>query len=142
VYSVSFSPDGTRIVSGSSDDTVRVWDAATGLPLGEPFRGHTDSVWSVSFSPDGTRIVSGSNDSTVRVWDAATELPFQEHTDIHSSAFSSDTYDGWMVGAYGRLLFGVPPASRKQPFYNPRTVFVSGGLEIDLSRMAHGEDWS
>ncbi|KIK34106.1 hypothetical protein CY34DRAFT_38345, partial [Suillus luteus UH-Slu-Lm8-n1] len=41
VSSVSFSPDGTRIVSGSWDFTVRVWDAATGLPLGEPFRGHT-----------------------------------------------------------------------------------------------------
>ncbi|KAG2060384.1 hypothetical protein BDR06DRAFT_1059442 [Suillus hirtellus] len=43
VRSVSFSPDGTRIVSGSWDCTVRVWDAAMGLPLGEPFRGHTDS---------------------------------------------------------------------------------------------------
>ncbi|KAG1868216.1 hypothetical protein C8R48DRAFT_654526 [Suillus tomentosus] len=50
--------------------------------------------------------------------------------------------DGWVKGTHGRLLFWVPPASR-QPFYNPRTVFVmSGGLEIDLSRMAHGEDWS
>jgi WD40 repeat protein len=44
VWSVSFSPDGTRIVSGSSDSTVRVWDAATGLPLGEPFQGHTSEV--------------------------------------------------------------------------------------------------
>jgi WD40 repeat protein len=92
VRSVSFSPDGTRIVSGSSDSTVRVWDAATGLPLGKPFRGHTESVWSVSFSPDGSRIVSGSWDSTVRVWDAATGLPLGEPFRGHTSWVSSVSF--------------------------------------------------
>jgi WD40 repeat protein len=57
VRSASFSPDGTRIVTSSSDTTVRLWDAGTGEPVGEPLRGHTDSVMSVSFSPDGTCIV-------------------------------------------------------------------------------------
>ena len=41
VCSVAFSPDGTRIVSGSADNTVRVWDAATGQPVGQPLTGHT-----------------------------------------------------------------------------------------------------
>ncbi|KAG2060372.1 hypothetical protein BDR06DRAFT_1002873 [Suillus hirtellus] len=51
--------------------------------------------------------------------------------------------DGWMVGAYGRLLFWVPPASQEQPFhYLGTTLVIPGGLEIDLSRMAHGEDWA
>jgi WD40 repeat protein len=72
VKSLSFSPDGTRIATGSDDCTVRVWDAATGQPVGEPLLGHTSSVNSVSFSPDGTRIVSGSGDKTVRLWDVAT----------------------------------------------------------------------
>ncbi|KIK31529.1 hypothetical protein CY34DRAFT_275367, partial [Suillus luteus UH-Slu-Lm8-n1] len=44
VSSVSFSPDGTRILTGSWDNTVRLWDAGTGEPVGEPLRGHTDSV--------------------------------------------------------------------------------------------------
>ncbi len=49
--SVAFSLDGTRIVSGSCDHTVRIWDADTGKPVGEPLRGHTYVVGSVAFSP-------------------------------------------------------------------------------------------
>ena len=71
VNSVCWSGDGKRIASGSSDNTVRIWDAATGQNLLE-LKGHTDSVKSVSWSSDSTRLASGSEDSTVRIWDAAT----------------------------------------------------------------------
>ena len=71
VFSVSFSPDGRRIATGSEDNTAKVWDARTGTSLLE-LKGHTKSVRSVSFSPDGTRIVTGSEDSTAKVWDAQT----------------------------------------------------------------------
>ena len=70
--SVAFSPDGHRIVSGQLDNTVRMWNADTGQPLGAPLTGHTDAVTSVAFSPDGQRIVSGSDDDTVRLWNADT----------------------------------------------------------------------
>ena len=71
VASVSFSPDGTCMASGSDDNTVRLWDASTGEEL-HTLDGHAGEVTSVSFSPDGTRIASGAGDKTIRLWDAAT----------------------------------------------------------------------
>ncbi|MFM9102626.1 MAG: hypothetical protein ACKOPS_15400, partial [Cyanobium sp.] len=97
VLSVAISPDGRRIVSGSADNTLRLWDSATGKPIGPPLQGHTSLVLSVAFSPDGRRIVSGSgaNDNTLRLWDAATGKPIgpplQGHTNsVRSVAFSPD----------------------------------------------------
>ncbi|MEA5449634.1 WD40 repeat domain-containing protein [Leptolyngbya sp. CCNP1308] len=95
VTSVAFSPDSTRIVSGSADTTVRLWDSETGQPIGQPLQGHDEYVYSVAFSPDGTRIVSGSADQTIRLWDAETGQPIgqplQGHDDwVTSVAFSPD----------------------------------------------------
>ncbi|MEB3357613.1 MAG: caspase family protein [Synechococcales bacterium] len=67
VMSVAFSPDGKTIVSGSEDNTIRLW-SIDGTPIGQPFQGHQASVWSVAFSPDGKTIVSGSEDKTIRLW--------------------------------------------------------------------------
>jgi WD40 repeat protein len=77
VDSVSYSPDGRRIASGSLDRTVRVWDTQSGAELAI-LREHGDYVNSVSYSPDGRRIAARSGDlslcefrdNTVRVWDA------------------------------------------------------------------------
>ena len=92
-FAVAFSRDGTRIVSGSVNGSMRVWDAWTGKKL-KTFDGHTDAVTSVAFSSDGTRIVSGSFDKSVRVWDALMGKELKSlhgHTDnVKSVAFSSD----------------------------------------------------
>jgi WD40 repeat protein len=77
VSSVAFSTNGRRIVSGSHDYTLRLWDTATGQPIGSSLQGHTSLVSSVAFSPDDRRIVSGSFDNTLRLWDAATGLGIQ-----------------------------------------------------------------
>ena len=72
VESVAFSPDGSRIVSGGDDRTLRLWNSDTGQQIGEPLTGHTAAVLSVALSPDGKLIASGGDDRTLRLWDAAT----------------------------------------------------------------------
>jgi len=93
VFSVSFSPDGQYIVSGSKDFSVRVWSAESG-ELVRTLEGHTAVVHSVSFSPDGQYIVSGSKDKSIRVWSVESgELvrTLEGHThDVNSVSFSPD----------------------------------------------------
>ncbi|KAF5340656.1 hypothetical protein D9611_007288 [Ephemerocybe angulata] len=71
VMSVVFSLDGTKVVSGSTDNTIRVWDASTGQ-VQKVLTGHTANCTSVAISGDGSWIVSGSDDRTVRTWDVMT----------------------------------------------------------------------
>ena len=69
VLSASWSPDGTQIVTASSDGTARIWSAdCSSAP--RVLAGHGGLIRSASWSPDGTRIVTASNDRTARVWSA------------------------------------------------------------------------
>lgn len=70
VRAIAVMPDGSRIVSGGDDRTVRIWDLASGR-LELTLEGHTDSVRAVAVTPDGRRIVSGGAYDMVRVWDLA-----------------------------------------------------------------------
>jgi len=93
ILAVVYSLDGQRIVTGSADNTARVWDANTGKEL-FPLEGHTAPVRSVAFSPDSQRLVTGSWDSTAMVWDATDGrnlLTLRGHkAAIFSVAISSD----------------------------------------------------
>ncbi len=99
VWSVAFSPDGTKLASSSGalmtsqDNTVRVWDVATGEELMR-FEGHTDQVTVVTFSPDGEFVLSGSDDTTARLWNLKTrheERVFEGHTGfINGALFDAD----------------------------------------------------
>jgi WD40 repeat protein len=71
VRSVAFLPDGRTALSGSFDQTLALWDVASGTRL-RSFRGHYDRVTSIAVSPDGRTAVSGSADKTIRLWDVAT----------------------------------------------------------------------
>ena len=72
VNSVSFSPDGMTLTTGSWDKTVRLWDAITGRHL-KTLTRHMSTVYNVYFSPDGKTLASGNDDKTVRLWDVALE---------------------------------------------------------------------
>ena len=62
----SFSPNGALVVTGSADNTIRVWDAETAKQLAS-LRWHSEGVNSVEFSPDGKRILSASDDGNVHL---------------------------------------------------------------------------
>nr|MBP6746148.1 hypothetical protein [bacterium] len=65
---LAISADGNRALSGSDDDSVRLWDLNAGKEL-KRFDGHEDNVNSVAFSPSSNTAISASGDSSVRIWD-------------------------------------------------------------------------
>jgi serine/threonine protein kinase len=93
VGSVAFSPDGSRLASGSADRTIKIWDTASGREV-LTLTGHTHEVWSVAFSPDGSRLASASRDKTIKIWDLAKGNvlhTLREHAgQVWSVAFSPD----------------------------------------------------
>ena len=67
VYSVAFDPSGSRLASGSYDQSVKVWELSTGECVAT-LEGHSSFVRSVAFDPSGSRLASGSDDRSVKVW--------------------------------------------------------------------------
>ena len=128
VTAVAWSPDGRRIVTGSYDATIRVWDAVTGEELLSPEHRHW--VRSVAWSPDASRIAAGSDDG-VRVWDAVTgeELLSLEHgSQVESVVWSSDG---------GRIAAGFGDGVRVWD-----AVTGEGLFSLERSRLVRSVVWS
>ncbi|MBA3954684.1 WD40 repeat domain-containing protein [Candidatus Dependentiae bacterium] len=91
IASVVFSPCGRYALTGSDDNTARLWDLTTGSTIKE-LKGHTECVFSVALSPCGKYALTGSRDNTVRLWDVSTGTTLQKlkgHTNwVTSVAFS------------------------------------------------------
>lgn len=93
VNSVTFSPNGKTLASGSDDKTIKLWEPVSGQNL-RTLSGHTRRVVSVAFSPDSKMLASGSSDDTIKLWDVVTGRNLRTlrgHTEeVNSVAFSPD----------------------------------------------------
>ncbi|VDB86439.1 unnamed protein product [Peniophora sp. CBMAI 1063] len=139
VRSVAYSAGtyGTlRIISGSADKTIRIWEAETGEKKGMPLVGSIDAVQSVAIDPNDIYVVGGSTDSKVRLWELETGImsnPFEAHSGtVWSVAVSSDG-ERIVSGSYDRTLrvwdansgqqIGEPLAGHEGTIYS---VAISG----------------
>ena len=70
-YGIRFSPDGTRIATGETDEVVRVWDIRSQQIIAS-LKGHRGSIVSLAFTHEGKYLISGATDGTARVWNMTT----------------------------------------------------------------------
>ncbi len=127
VNSVAFSPNGQYLVSGSGDNTVKIWRVSDGTEE-RTLYGHTGSVNSVAFSPNGHYLASGSGDRTIKLWrvlDGALVRYYDQETGtgVLSVQFSPN---GCFLG-YGRWDATVVLA--RNPFWREGDVNGDGCVD-------------
>jgi WD40 repeat protein len=71
IWSADFSPDGQLLATSSADNSIIIWDVASGQPVGQRLSNHGGPVRRVAFSPDGSRLASAGIDNVVFLWDVA-----------------------------------------------------------------------
>lgn len=121
VTAVAFAGDGRTLASGATDQTVRLWDVATGKQI-RCLEGHQGQVEAVAFSSDGKLVASGSQDGSVRLWDARNGQELRRfdlgHGWVHSVCFSPD--GKWMAaGCDDHMVHRWDVATGKEVFPGP-----------------------
>jgi hypothetical protein len=100
VHAVAFHPDGKRVLTGSSDNTIGVWSLESGALLFQ-LEGHTDSVRGLLCLRDGKTLISSSDDATIRIWDLPTRSQRQvlrgHENKVRTIALAPD--ESWLVSA-------------------------------------------
>lgn len=139
VQALAFNPDGSLLATGGADNTVRVWQTATGREL-RNLTGHAETVLALAFSPDGNLLASGSADNTVRVWNVATGRlagVFSGHSErvaavtfLDAKTFVSASYDGtmrvWQTDLdTSRQVFTVSPTRPTALAFSPDSAHLA-----------------
>ena len=147
VRAAEFSPDGERLVTASSDETARIWNATTGLPLTPPMK-HANRVYSARFSRDGKRILTTSSDGAY-LWDAQTAQPVIPTMKLNGGAsFAEFSGDGNRILATsftdGRIYFfdaqnGNELGAVAEQF-GRKQGFTTARLSADGKRIATGSE--
>jgi WD40 repeat protein/TPR repeat protein len=128
VRRVTYSPDGSRILTASLDGTARIWDARTGnqlqvLPVHPHVPntpGYADIVKTAVYSPDGQQIMTAAADNTTRVWNARTGAQVMvlagHHEDLQSAAYSLDGTRIVTAARTGCEIWGAQTRARLADF--------------------------
>jgi WD40 repeat protein len=156
IESIAFSPDGSILASGNSEDTILLWDVSSPespKQLGEPLTVHSDWVRSVAFSPDGKILASASQDNTIILWDVSDpEKPHQigqpmlgqgHELDINSVAFhpngqmlASGSSDGMIILWYPDAI--DQPAQLEQSLFGHLSYVYDVAFSPDGKILASG----
>ncbi len=142
VESVSFSPDGGTLASGSNDQTVRLWDVETGQNI--QTLEHTSGVFSISFSPDGGTLASYEID-TIRLWDVSTGKNIKTIDavvfGVSSVSFSPD--GGTLASVDGNVrLWDVATGENIKTLSSFRDPVESVSFSPDGTTIASGGSWN
>ncbi|AMV21046.1 protein kinase domain-containing protein [Planctomyces sp. SH-PL14] len=147
VASARFSPDGAKVVTGSWDNSAKIWQAETGQALLKLEHGHDGYINATVYSPDGRLILTASDDGTAKLWDAATGKilrTLKGHTDrVRSATFSRDGSQILTTSndKTARLWNTATGEQVGKPFEGHTWAVLSGQFSPDGSRiLTGGED--
>jgi ribosome assembly protein 4 len=141
ILTAQFPPtSGSRLATGSGDNTARLWDCDTGTPI-KTLQGHTGWVLCVAYSPDGSMLATGSYDNTVRLWEAKTGDSLGGPLKGHSAFIRSLAWEPFHLQQTGRprLASSSKDATvRVWDAISRKTDFVLSGHKMSVSCVKWG----
>jgi WD40 repeat protein len=152
VLSVAFSNDGSRVVSGSRDNTIRIWDVEAGNTVMGPLQSRSNFARSIHSSTacpgdsihlKASQSIHGVHNCEKGDGDDTPDVGLGVHEVCVLPIDWSTVADGWVKSPHGEVLFWAPPGNRVG-MCSPKCLAVFGALRtgICFHRFKHGESWT